>query len=81
MTENCWDGDFANVLRKQKESHTFILITTRGMMCVANTFITEGRSEFTGAITKNLVLTANTDVYKLGEMLKDVNTSYRWSVG
>lgn len=55
MTENCWDGAFANVLRKQKESHTFILITTRGMMCVANTFIAEGRSELTGVITKNVV--------------------------
>lgn len=82
MTENCWDGDFANVLQEQKESHTSILITTRRMMCVANTCIAEGGSVLTGVITKNLVLTttANTDICKLGEMWNDVNTSYRCSI-
>lgn len=36
LTQNCWDCDFASVFCKQKESHTFLLITTRRVMCVAN---------------------------------------------
>jgi len=42
----------------------------RGMMCVANTFIAEEGSGLTGIRTKKLVLktTANTNIYKLGEM-------------
>lgn len=49
-------------------------------MCVINTFIAEGRPELTRVITKHLVLAANADVNKLGEMSKDVNTRYRQSI-
>ena len=51
-------------------------------MCVANTFIAEEGSGLTGIRTKKLVLktTANTNIYKLGEMWKDVNTSHRCSI-
>lgn len=68
------DSGFAEVLQKQKEIQTFILITTGGMMSVDNAFIAEGGLKLTGIITKKMVLTttANTGIYKLREMWKDV---------
>lgn len=79
MTENCWDCVFC----KQKESYTFLLITTQEW-CVLLTNITEWRSEvdwndIDRIVFNNKYMFISWDVYK-EEMWKDVNATYRWSI-